>query len=428
MKAMKHLLLKLSLLAVLPLLFTSCLKDSCEETRTFTQYDPVYMSHNQIRVPIKTIEARYLENPGKMYFYENFIFVNEIREGIHIIDNSDPKNPSNIGFIEIPGNVDIAIRNNLMYADNYMDLITLDISNPLNPELVERQEEVYQRYYFHEGRGFLVYHRETQITAEVDCRDPRWNGGGFFWDGNVLFAADAATAEVATNGGTGNTGTVGIGGSLARFTIAKDHLYVIDNSTLYSFQIDGSSINQVSDLSIGWGIETIFPYGENLFIGSQDGMFIYNIDNPAEPWFASVFRHARACDPVFVSGNRAYVTLRDGTRCQTFNNQLDVLDVSDIYNPELLVTHEMQNPHGLSKVNDNLFICEGRFGLKSFDASDDQKIGDELLDHIKDIDAYDVIGLSSSHILVVGKDGLFQYDTSNPKKIEMISQVPIIRE
>jgi hypothetical protein len=42
-------------------------------------------------------------------------------------------------------------------------------------------------------------------------------------------------------------------------------------------------------------------------------MFIYDNSNPQAPVQLGVFQHARACDPVFASGDRAYVTLRDGT-------------------------------------------------------------------------------------------------------------------
>jgi len=68
-------------------------------------------------------EAKELEDPGKIYFYNNYIFINEKRAGVHVFDNSTPSSPQNIGFLNIPGNVDIAIRNDIMLADNYIDLL-----------------------------------------------------------------------------------------------------------------------------------------------------------------------------------------------------------------------------------------------------------------------------------------------------------------
>ncbi len=61
---------------------------------------------------------------------------------MHIIDNQNPADPQNIGFIEIPGNVDIAIKENILYADSYVDLVAIDISDINNPTEVDRVEDV----------------------------------------------------------------------------------------------------------------------------------------------------------------------------------------------------------------------------------------------------------------------------------------------
>jgi len=41
------------------------------------------------------------------------------------------------------GNADLAIRNNLLYADSYVDLVWFDISNPALPALKNRLENVF---------------------------------------------------------------------------------------------------------------------------------------------------------------------------------------------------------------------------------------------------------------------------------------------
>ena len=55
----------------------------------------------------------------------------KIDKGIHILDNTTPANPKNVAFIDIPGNMDLAVKGDILYADLYTDLVTLDISNPL---------------------------------------------------------------------------------------------------------------------------------------------------------------------------------------------------------------------------------------------------------------------------------------------------------
>jgi len=227
---------------------------------------------------------------------------------------------------------------------------------------------------------------------------------------------------------TGAPSTQGQAGSFARFSLKNDYLYVINNFELFSYDISTpEKPRQTNSTSVAWNIETLFPYKDYLFIGSQTGLFIYGIENPASPEYVSQFDHANACDPVYVKDDIAYVTLRGGTWCQTFTNQLDVLDVSDIRNPKLIETYPMHNPHGLSVVNNTLYLCDGSDGLKVFKTDDLTTIGDNQTDHVKDFDAYDAIGLSDEHLLVIGKDGLFQFDTAKKDDLQELSFLPVAK-
>jgi len=410
------------------LLFQSCLEDTCDETRTFIEFSPVYVDESAIRVDITADSAKEIENPGKIYSYGKYIFINEKREGLHIIDNSEPTTPQNVGFINIPGNFDMSIRNNVLYADSYIDLVAIDVSDPTKPELLCRMESVYNQYEFWQDRGYLVYWEETENTIEVNCQDPRWNQGVVF-DGATRFENTATDVQVSSGAGGGSKdGTVGVGGSTARFTIAKNHLYAVDQGSMYIFDLEvPEKPVQQSTVGLGWGIETIWPYKELLFIGGNAGMQIFNNDSPARPYFLSEFSHARACDPVVADDRYAYVTLRGGAACESFTNQLDVIDIQDLKSPTLVKTYPMDNPHGLSKVGNHLYICEGEHGLKVFDASDPNKVDDNQLDHVKNIVAYDVIALSEDHIIVIGDEGLYQFDTSDKENLQELSLINVPR-
>jgi len=418
-------ILKISLLATLgSILLFSCLKDVCDESRTFVQFDPIYLSYDEIRADVSTESPRELENPGKLYVFGKYLYINEFQKGVHIYDNSDPRSPTSIGFINIPGNVDVAIKDGFMYADNYMDILTIDVNDPLESQVICRDEDVYTNYYFQESRGVLVGYRETEITAEVDCNDPNFNQDRFFVD-DVIFGAP----EFDLNSSLGNNtrSSTGTGGSLARFSIVKDHLYVIDDFNMYIYDVGKpEKPRRANDFYVEWGIETLFSYGDNLFIGANNGMHIYSIKDAKRPQYMSVFRHATACDPVFVDDDIAYVTLRDGRECESFSNQLDVIDVSDLRNPELLKSFQMDNPQGLSVRNDRLYLCERDFGLKVFDSSEPKEVGDKMKKHLKNIHASDVIALSDDLLLVIGEGGLHQFDISDrddPQELSVITAV-----
>ena len=160
----------------------------------------------------------------------------------------------------------------------------------------------------------------------------------------------------------------------------------------------------------------------NLFIGSQTGMFIYNISNPDNPVQQGQFNHVRTCDPVIADNNYAYVTLRSGTTCQGFTNQLDILNLSNLSNPVLVKTYQLTSPHGLSKDGNTLFICDGKEGLKIFDASNVSNL--QLVKQISGIETYDVIAWNDN-ALVVAKDGLYQYDYSDLNNIRLRSRIAV---
>jgi len=178
-------------------------------------------------------------------------------------------------------------------------------------------------------------------------------------------------------------------------------------------------------IQVDWGIETIFPYEDNLFIGGADGMHIFDNSNPAEPRWLSTFRHARACDPVVVQDDLAYVTLRNGSECQNFINQLDVVDVSDLSRPQLLASFDMFNPHGLSIREDVLYICEGEGGLKVFDASEPEEVGKNQIGEVEDFFAFDVISVSKDVLLMIGEDGFYQFDTRDPSSPQLLSSIKV---
>jgi len=256
----------------------------------------------------------------------------------------------------------------------------------------------------------------------------------FFLEDVFFGEADSNTGfPTNTSGGGGaapGVPTSGVAGSMASFALVDCFLYVIDNQ----FEVDifdvenGTEPNMVNTFWVEWGIETLFPHGDRLFIGAEAGMFIYDITNAANPSYLSEFRHARACDPVYVKGDHAFVTLRDGNFCQGFENQMDVVDISNITNPFLVKSYPMDNPHGLTIRNDELYLCDGASGLKVYDITDVESIDRNNLDHVSDFDAYDAIAIPGKEVvMVIGKDGFYQFDISDPEKLEQISLISVDR-
>jgi hypothetical protein len=411
----------------LSLFFISACQDKCKTTFTYKVQTPQYKLIAEVRDAVGVTTPQTLEQVGKIYYRAPYVFVNEVQKGIHIINNADPKNPQKVAFINIPGNVDMAVKGNILYADNYIDLVAIDISNPNSVKITKRIENVFQNNFFYavDNKSILTEWKEELVTTAGDdnCEPaPRWFRYDIMGARGQLFSLNSS-ADVAKFVANNS----GIGGSMARFTIYDHYLYTVSDNDLQVFDITTPTEPQTGNkINLGWGIETIFPYKDKLFIGSTTGMHIYNNSNPEKPEYMSRFEHARACDPVVVEGDYAYVTLRSGNACAGFVNQLDVINIQNLNAPTLVKSYPMQNPHGLGIDDGTLFLCEGEFGLKTFDAQDPLKISENQLQHFKEKHAFDVIPLGNV-LLMIGDDGLYQYDYTNPKDLKLLSVMPIVK-
>jgi hypothetical protein len=156
-------------------------------------------------------------------------------------------------------------------------------------------------------------------------------------------------------------------------------------------------------------------------------MLVYNVADVTKPEYISSFWHATGCDPVVVQNNKAYVTIRGGNPCGSNVNRLDVLDITNIKTPSLMRSYSMTGPYGLGIDDDVLFVCDGTDGLKVYNAADPYLISEHLLATFKDINAYDVIPLGNS-LLMIGQDGFYQYDYTNLNDIRQISSIKVVKK
>lgn len=397
-------------------LLSACFKD--DVTKTYTILEPVYKDKVEVFANISSNAPRAVESPGKMFLHGNYIFLNEQDKGIHVIDNSDPAHPVNKSFIDIPGNLDIAVKGNTLYADLYADLVTVDISNPMQVQFRKYTsavfpERAYQNGFIGDSSRVIVEWKKRDTTVKINSN---WRCRGcIYYDMLASSFMPSAAAAAAP----------GLSGSMARFSLVGDYLYAVNYSSLKVFDVAIPGEAQYKGMTqVGWDIETIYPFQNKLFIGSRSGMFIYDISNPVAPSMHGQFTHARACDPVIADANYAYVTLRDGTACNGFVNQLDVVDVRNAMAPSLVKSYTLTNPHGLSKDGDLLFVCDGRDGIKVYDASNPANLS--LKKHLSGLETYDAIAWQNN-LVVSAKDGLYQYRYDASGEAQLRSKITVNR-
>jgi hypothetical protein len=424
---------------IIPILALCCIFSffffSCEDS-TYKEYkgnEPVYLSFEDLRSSMVIEQNADLKNPGKIYFKDNYIFIVEELQGIHVFDNTDPAAPVNKSFIKLPGVADIAISGNIMYADSYVDLAIIDLQDVSNIREVGRMKDIIPYSVPATGNSFPIgpvdKTRGVVTGWKLKTIRERINDEHVVYP-VFLYKTDGLFSEAITGGleSSGVSGSgVGIGGSMARFGIKDKILYLMENGIINILDISAKSNPVIlNHLHVGATVETMFLKDKNMFLGTTTGMIIYDIAVPSAPVYKTNFRHARSCDPVIVDDTLAYITLRSGTTCGGVLNNLDILNVKDISKPVMVVSYGMTNPHGLGKSGKLLFVCDGTAGLKIFDATNPKELLTRVVKTYPGINAFDVIPLGSV-LVMIGDDGLFQYNYTDIQNITLLSKIETVK-
>lgn len=115
--------LLLSLLA----LFSSCW-NRVTEPDFISAYKPVLMDRESLERSIKWQGPAEIKSPAKIYYKDNYILISERYKGVHFVDNADPSNPVIKGYVSVPGCVDMSVKESILYVDNAVDLVAIDLS------------------------------------------------------------------------------------------------------------------------------------------------------------------------------------------------------------------------------------------------------------------------------------------------------------
>ncbi len=238
----------------------------------------------------------------------------------------------------------------------------------------------------------------------------------------VFFVQCEKDAAVSSKGGFGTTGQ---GGSLARFAIVGNYLYSVDENQLKSLDIStpGNPVLK-STQDVGFDIETIFPFGDKLFIGSTSQVYIFSITDPAKPKKLSTAISPdvlRRCDPVVAKDTVAFATLRTNGPCGGTQSILAVFDIKDITHPVQISSYPVGEPYGLEYSGDVLYVCDRQRGLLLFDISqpfEPQPINVSINDDIY----VDVIPYQNTLICWVNS-GIILYDITDNRNPVLIAKI-----
>lgn len=139
-------------------------------------YAPIYQQDSSIGT-IKSTEPQPIVLGGKIYTRDHYLYQVETGKGIHVLDIQDPANPLKVAFIQIPGAQELSIKGNMLYANNYNDLVVIDIEHVHEARLVKRVAEV-----FH-----IINTSVPPEAGYFECVDPN-KGPVAGWEKKMLYA------------------------------------------------------------------------------------------------------------------------------------------------------------------------------------------------------------------------------------------------
>lgn len=127
----------ITLIAAVFLVFSGCETGTWQSGFTQMGYKPVYVRSGELKDLIKSTAPQALTETGKIYVKGNYLLVNRPFAGIHVFDNSDPANPVNLAFLEIPGNMDVSMKGNFLYADYIGKIAVIDVTDIQKPRVTQ---------------------------------------------------------------------------------------------------------------------------------------------------------------------------------------------------------------------------------------------------------------------------------------------------
>ena len=417
---------------------SACTKDQCKREVSYIHYTPIYMSVDDATQPIENLSPQPIENPGKIHYHRNFLLINEKRKGIHIMDNLDPSGPQNLGFISIPGNVDLITKNDILYADSYQDLLIIDIDNPLAATIVERRTEFFE-FNKNEDGDLVVDDATSSHLVDEPC-DQRQADAGWSVDQVRSYPDGSFDALAEYVGGIRRLSDIlGVENYFGNYEQA---LYVSTPNNIRIFDISNASnpvhVNTLtSTINNIWGqfhILTLHAGEGMLLAATTSGMHVYDNTLPLQPEFLNNFgrdEFDNTCRQLITSWRQeGYFANEPCFYPLSFNM---IYNATPNPNTGIIVREAFpfEEPlRGLAAYDSILYVAGADAGLYIIDAATPF----EFLEPLATINhpANDVLILpaefcSTGHdaLIVTGENAIYQYDLSTPLLPNVLSEISI---
>ena len=416
----------LSILLFSILLFTGC-QDKCQESQTSYELQSTFVSAAEYDKFTPTLsEPREISNAGLIIFEAPYLYVNEYNKGIHIIDNSNPSNPSPAGFLPIQNNKHFQVSDGIIFANRYHDIVAIDLRNHGQVKELQRIKNAYPDESYISDDGIFSSFDVEEKYQFVDCDQTTY--GSAISPTDALEAASnlarTYTLEKADLTTQPTTSTLNSDTKTkVKFIVSQQHLYLLGSNQLSILDIsDPNNISTNSVLDVETGAQSLFTLHNFLIVAGVDNSSMYNISNASSPSLVSKTSPIGSCTPIVANQQNAYVAIRKDNECGFSKNRMNILNIQDMANP--IQTHSSsmpKNPQSLALAGSHLYVCEGKRGILILDVKDETKAA--CLKHYSCPSANNILAITENVLVVSGTDGIFQLDISDRSNPQIISQL-----
>jgi hypothetical protein len=136
---------------------------------------PVYTPLSSLN-NITNLPPQEIRESGKTVLLDTLFFMVEENTGIHVFDVKDSLHVQSLTFFQIPAVTDFTIAGNRLYADNWKDLVTIDISDLYHIKVLDRQYNVFAPLLFppkyrgifeciDESKGAVIGWEDAYLTS-----------------------------------------------------------------------------------------------------------------------------------------------------------------------------------------------------------------------------------------------------------------------
>lgn len=113
-----------------------------ESPKDIMGWHPIYLT-DSTAADIGNLDPQPIAQGGKIYIKDRYLYQVEKNRGIHVLDIRNPEQPEKVTFIQINGAQELSIKGNLLYSNNYNDLVVIDITDIRQVALVSRTKDMF---------------------------------------------------------------------------------------------------------------------------------------------------------------------------------------------------------------------------------------------------------------------------------------------